>query len=166
MISALLKYASPVRTELRPCDLNQVICDALLLVRRQCERQGTEIFFTAGEAPPCRLDPEKIKQALLNLVNNAREALQIGGSIEISTSSDDSSVVITVRDSGPGIAAVDLPQIFEPFFTRKAAGTGLGLSITQRIIEEHHGRIEVESRPGEGAVFTISLPIQPHESRD
>ena len=159
LISALLKYASPVRTELRLCDLNQVLSDALLLVRRQCERQGTSLLFTPGDVPPCRLDPEKIKQALLNLVNNAREALQNGGSIEIAATADSSSVTITVRDSGPGIAAADLPQIFEPFFTRKGAGTGLGLSITQRIIEEHHGRIDVESTPGEGAVFAITLPL-------
>jgi signal transduction histidine kinase len=166
MISALLKYASPVRTELRACDLNQVIHNSLLLVRRQCERQGTGLLFTPGDVPPCRLDPEKIKQALLNLVNNARESLQNGGSIEISTCSDGSSGTITVRDSGPGIAAADLPQIFEPFFTRKGAGTGLGLSITQRIVEEHHGRIEVESRSGEGACFTVTFPLRPYETRE
>jgi signal transduction histidine kinase len=71
-----------------------------------------------------------------------------------------------VRDSGPGIAAADLPQIFEPFFTRKGAGTGLGLSITQRIVEEHHGRIEVESRSGEGACFTVTFPLRPCETRE
>ena len=166
MISALLKYASPVRTDLRTCDLNQVIRDSLLLVRRQCERQGTGLFFTPGDLPPCRLDPEKIKQALLNLVNNAREALQGGGSIELGTSFDGSSVTITVRDNGSGISAADLPQIFEPFFTRKGAGTGLGLSITQRIIEEHHGWIDVESRPGEGACFTMTLPLQSHDAKE
>jgi len=163
MINALLKYASPVKTELRLLDLNQVIQDGLLLIRRQCERQGIDLLFTPGALPPCRLDPEKIKQALLNLVNNAREALRNGGSIRIETATDTATVTVTVRDNGPGIAAADLPQLFEPFFTRKGAGTGLGLSITQRIIEEHHGRIVVESAIGNGALFTISLPLPKEE---
>jgi signal transduction histidine kinase len=67
--------------------------------------------------------------------------------------------VIKVSDNGPGINENDLPLIFEPFFTRKGAGTGLGLSITQRIVEEHHGRILVESTPGIGTEFTIELPL-------
>ena len=160
MISALLKYASPVRTELRPCDLNRTVSDALILVRRQCERQETVLAFTPGVLPPALLDPEKIKQALLNLVSNARESLKKGGRIEITTGAAESSIVLTVHDTGPGIDPADLPQIFEPFFTRKGAGTGLGLSITQRIIAEHHGRIEVESAPGAGARFTITLPLR------
>uniref|UniRef100_UPI002632E64A ATP-binding protein n=1 Tax=Geobacter sp. TaxID=46610 RepID=UPI002632E64A len=65
-----------------------------------------------------------------------------------------------VSDSGPGIAPADLPLIFEPFFTRKGAGTGLGLSIVQRIVEEHHGRIVVESAAGRGTTFNIVLPVQ------
>lgn len=164
LISALLKYASPVRTELRPCDLNQVVGDSLLLVRRQCEKQGTELLFAPQNLLPVTLDPEKIKQALLNLVTNAREALQHGGRIEVTTTGTDSVAVITVRDTGPGIATADLPQIFDPFFTRKGAGTGLGLAITHRIIEEHHGRIEAESRAGEGACFTVTLPLSPPET--
>jgi signal transduction histidine kinase len=70
------------------------------------------------------------------------------------------TAVIMISDNGPGICEDDLPLIFEPFFTRKGAGTGLGLSITQRIVEEHHGKIRVESLPRKGTTFTIVLPIR------
>ena len=113
-----------------------------------------------GDVPPFNFDLEKIKQAVLNLVKNALEAMPDGGRIDIATNAADGMATITITDSGPGIAAEDLPLIFEPFFTRKGAGTGLGLSITQRIVEEHHGRITVESEVGEKTAFTIYLPMK------
>jgi signal transduction histidine kinase len=110
--------------------------------------------------PPFPFDGEKIKQALLNVIKNALEAMPDGGRIEVQTDLHDGMAVIRIADSGPGIPATDLPLIFEPFFTRKGAGTGLGLSITQRIVEEHHGRITVESMAGRGTSFTILLPLE------
>jgi signal transduction histidine kinase len=118
------------------------------------------LSFTPEDIPSFRFDIEKIKQALLNLVKNALEAMPQGGRIEISTGREDGTAIITVADTGPGIEAGDLPLIFEPFFTRKGAGTGLGLSITQRIVEEHHGRIAVESGQGTGTTFIIHLPMK------
>ena len=96
---------------------------------------------------------------MLNIIKNAQEALPCGGRISVATSVMGDCAVITVGDDGSGIASEDLPLIFEPFFTRKGAGTGLGLSITQRIIEEHQGRVRVDSAPGEGTRFTIELPL-------
>ncbi|MRR38323.1 ATP-binding protein, partial [bacterium] len=92
------------------------------------------------------------------LIKNALEAMPTGGTIAVRTAAAAGNAAITVTDTGPGIAEADLPLIFEPFFTRKGAGTGLGLSITQRIVEEHHGRIMAESRRDEGTTFTITLP--------
>ena len=158
LIAGLLNFSSPPKANFREGDLNRVIADTLLLLRRECERQKVELAYTPGDVPTFRFDIEKIKQALLNLIKNALEAMPAGGRIEVATSSTSGAATITVADTGPGIAETDLPLIFEPFFTRKGAGTGLGLSITQRIVEEHHGIISVESTRGDGATFVISLP--------
>jgi signal transduction histidine kinase len=158
LINALLNYSSPARAEFRLSDLNQVVHDTVLLMRRQCERQKVLISMNVADLAPFRFDPEKIKQALLNISRNALEAMPDGGEIVIATSADTDHATITVSDTGPGIREADLPLIFEPFFTRKGAGTGLGLSITQRIVEEHHGEISVESVATIGTVFTLILP--------
>ncbi len=160
LINALLNYSSPVRAEFRQSDLNQVIHDTVLLMRRQCERQKVQISARTGPVPVFRFDPEKIKQAMLNIARNALEALPDGGEIIIATDCSDVHATITIRDNGAGIQEDDLPLIFEPFFTRKGAGTGLGLSITQRIMEEHHGSISVESIHSGGTIFTLTLPLQ------
>ncbi len=160
LIAALLTYASPPRTDFREGDINRVVQETLLLLKRECERQQVELRFLPSDLPLFRFDKEKIKQALLNLVKNALEALTQGGTIEVATATDGEWARISIHDNGPGITDVDLPLIFEPFFTRKGAGTGLGLSITQRIIEEHNGRIAVKSPQEGGTVFTIALPMQ------
>jgi signal transduction histidine kinase len=165
LVNALLNYSSPVRAEFRECDLNRLVCDTVLLMRRQCERQKVQLNLAEGEVPPLRLDPEKIKQAVLNIIKNAQEALPEGGRIEAVTSIRNGYAVISISDDGPGIEAKDLPLIFEPFFTRKGAGTGLGLSITQRIVEEHQGKVRVESAPGKGTRFTVELPLCPASGR-
>jgi signal transduction histidine kinase/HAMP domain-containing protein len=159
LITSLLNYSSPARAELRDCELNAVISDTVLLMRRPCERQKIRLTFQEGQVPHFRLDPEKIKQAVLNIIKNAQEAMPGGGRIDVETKVDGICAVISIADDGTGIAAEDLPLIFEPFFTRKGAGTGLGLSITQRVVEEHHGRISVQSGRGEGTTFTIELPL-------
>jgi signal transduction histidine kinase len=159
LVNALLNYSSPARAEFRVCDLNQVVNDTVLLMRRPAEKSGMTIELECGEICEFRFDPEKIKQALLNIIRNAVEALPGGGCIRISTQANGETAVITISDNGPGIREGDLPLIFEPFFTRKGAGTGLGLSITQRIVEEHHGRIQAESSSSTGTSFTIELPL-------
>ncbi|MBK5276158.1 MAG: HAMP domain-containing protein [Desulfuromonadales bacterium] len=159
LISALLNYSSPARADFRMSDLNTVVNDTVLLMRRQCERQKVSIQQENGELSPFRFDPEKIKQALLNITRNALEVLPDGGTIQVGTMQSTGHVTMTISDNGPGISAEDLPLIFEPFFTRKGAGTGLGLSITQRIIEEHRGTIRVESSREAGTTFIIELPV-------
>jgi signal transduction histidine kinase len=159
LINALLNYSSPVRVEFRQSDLNLVVHDTVLLMHRQCERQKVLISTNLGTLSLFRFDPEKIKQALLNITRNALEAMPGGGEIIIATSSDENHVTVTISDTGPGIHENDLPLIFEPFFTRKGAGTGLGLSITQRIVEEHHGQIFAENGPSSGTIFTLKLPL-------
>ena len=159
LISALLNYSSPVRTAFREGDLTQILKDILLLMRRQAEKQGVDLKVSYAELPQFRFDPEKIRQALINILKNALEVLDSGGTITITTGCHDTTVTIAIHDNGPGIEQQDLPLIFEPYFTRKGAGTGLGLSITQRIIAEHHGTLTVESDGLAGTTFRIALPL-------
>ena len=159
LISALLNYSSPVRTTFREGDLTQILKDILLLMRRQAQKQSVTINVSYAQLPQFRFDPEKIRQALINILKNALEVLEAGGVITIITECNETTVTTTIHDNGPGIREQDLPLIFEPFFTRKGAGTGLGLSITQRIIEEHHGVLTVESDGSSGTTFTILLPL-------
>ena len=159
LISALLNYSSPVRTSFIEGDLIQILKDILLLMRRQAEKQGVTLTVSYAELPQFRFDPEKIRQALINILKNSLEVLESGGVIMITTECHETTITVTIHDNGPGIAQQDLPLIFEPYFTRKGAGTGLGLSITQRIIEEHHGTLVVESDGSAGTTFRMTLPL-------
>jgi signal transduction histidine kinase len=160
LISALLNYSSPVRTTFREGDLTLVLKDILLFMRRHAEEQGVTMKVSYAPLPQFRFDPEKIRQAVINILKNALEVLESGGVITIATGCHDTTVTIAINDNGPGIREQDLPLIFEPFFTRKGAGTGLGLSITQRIIEEHRGTLTVESDGTTGTTFRITLPLE------
>jgi signal transduction histidine kinase len=159
LISALLSYSSPLRTAFQEGDFTQLLKDILLFMRRQAEKQGVTLTVSYAAIPLFRFDPEKIRQALINILKNALEVLETGGIITITSECHESTVISTIHDNGPGISEQDLPQIFEPFFTRKGAGTGLGLSITQRIIEEHRGLLTVDSDGSTGTTFRITLPL-------
>jgi CheY-like chemotaxis protein len=124
---------------------------------------GEDIALHLDLAPgtiPIAADPGMIDQVLLNLVLNARDAMQGGGRLAISTTLERGEACITVQDSGAGIPQDDLPRIFEPFFTTKEPGhgTGLGLATVHGIVEQHGGRIEVDSTPGRGSTFRVYLP--------
>jgi len=108
---------------------------------------------------PVNLDAEKVRQGLVNLLQNALQASAKGGEVRLLADSDRRAVKFVVEDQGVGIPAANLDRIFDPFFTTKAQGTGLGLAITQRIVREHGGYIQVKSVPGNGTRFTLALPI-------
>jgi signal transduction histidine kinase len=111
--------------------------------------------------PPVLADRDQVLQVLLNLVQNALDAMPAGGALRLSARRAGGEVAFAVADSGHGIAPADLARVFEPYFTTKEGGTGLGLAIAQRIAEEHGGRIEAESEPAAGATFTLRLPVAP-----
>jgi nitrogen fixation/metabolism regulation signal transduction histidine kinase len=120
------------------------------------------ITITAAVAPglPSLLaDRDQLLQVLHNLVQNALEAMPDGGALRLAARREGDEVAFEVADGGPGIPPELLPRVFEPYLTTKAGGTGLGLAIAERIVQEHGGRLEVASPPGQGATFTMRLPV-------
>lgn len=141
----------------RPTQLPAVIDEVLDLQRSLCESRGIVITRSdPADLPAVDVDEDKLKQALLNLVKNAIEAMTRGGELNVATFLDDRDVVITVSDTGAGVAVGT--DIFAPFFTTKKDGSGLGLIIVRQIVSAHGGAIYCESRPGEGTEFRIVLP--------
>jgi signal transduction histidine kinase len=111
--------------------------------------------------PEVLMDVDRLKQVMLNLQNNALDAMPDGGELEILVAKDNDEITIRVVDTGIGIAPDQLPLIFEPFFTSKGLGTGLGLAISYNIISDRGGEIEIESKLGEGTTVLVSLPVNP-----
>jgi signal transduction histidine kinase len=164
IVRNLLVFTGSRRMTRRRLRIDRIITRALASRRVALERAGIAIVREFSEGvPPVSGDPLLLQQAFLNLLINAEHAIKAGGSagrIELATTAIDDTVVVTVRDTGTGIAADVLPRIFDPFFTTKEVGqgTGLGLAITYGIVQEHGGTIAAENAPGGGALFRITLP--------
>ncbi len=159
LVNELLNFASLPDARLAPGDLALVLRDTLFLVNKQFQKQHVRLHedIPAELAHP-RMDSDRLKQAILNLLTNALDAMPNGGDLWISAQRIANDCLLTIRDTGQGIPADRLALIFEPFYTTKGGGTGLGLSITHTIITSHGGRIEVQSREGEGTEFKVYLP--------
>ena len=115
---------------------------------------------------PILLDYDKIKQVIINLLLNAIESQPNNGEIEISTKKHEGQVCICVSDNGTGISPSNLESVFEPFFTTKLEGTGLGLANSKRIIDQHGGKMRIESILGKGTQVTIEIPIESKTSQE
>lgn len=156
----------PMDIQPRDTDLNGLLSDLLDFLAPEIERAEVRLERDLSPAVPrLRLDPRYMKQAVLNLVQNALAAMPRGGKLTLSTGRGDDGILLTVADTGTGIPEENLPKIFEPYFTTKETGTGLGLTLTFKIVKEHGGEIAVRSREGEGTAFTITLPLPPAERR-
>ncbi|MBF0409234.1 MAG: HAMP domain-containing protein [Candidatus Riflebacteria bacterium] len=162
-VEQLLNISRPERTKTRRVDLIETLKDFLLLIRHEASRQKVTISekWQPAEAIALNVDPEKIKQAFLNVAINAIQAMPNGGTLEIAVLKHSDSVEISFQDHGTGIPKDLRDRLFDPFFTTKPHGTGLGLSITKRIIDLHNGTIKIDSAEGTGTNFTIKLPL-PH----
>jgi len=160
--ASLRSFARQSPGERGAVDLNAVVEETLLLMQKPLAADNIRIFTTlAGGLPPVHGDANALHQVLMNLVTNAREAMTGGGEIHVETSvmaERPGWIRLTVADTGPGIPPETMSRIFDPFFTTKRSGTGLGLSVTYGIIEDHGGRVEVQSPPGGGTTFTLSFP--------
>jgi signal transduction histidine kinase/ActR/RegA family two-component response regulator len=164
IVQSLLSFARRHQPERKPVAVNKLIEDVLEIVAYQLRSSNVEVACRpAPNLPLVLADGHQVQQVLLNLINNARQAIeahQAGGQIIITTQARDGVLRISIQDNGPGIAPENLSRIFDPFFTTKEVGkgTGLGLSLCYGLIKEHGGNINVTSQPGAGATFTIELP--------
>jgi signal transduction histidine kinase len=158
----LLNFARKMEPVLQEESMELVIEDMALLVEREAYGRGVTIVRNYAPClPPVRTDVPLLRQVILNLLTNALQATPEGGSITVSTRLAGGRAAIEVRDTGCGIAPENMAKIFNPFFTTKepGKGTGLGLSLSHGIVARLGGTLTVESRPGEGATFTVTLPL-------
>lgn len=167
--TSMLSYARAKGDRREPANLTQLVQDVLVLVEKDLQKHRIQCQTQFHDEPWSAVNACQVQQVLLNLIINARQAMPSGGvlSIVVQNSSNDEFGEITVRDTGVGIPADKLPQIFAPFFTTKEVddqgqgGTGLGLALCKDVIESHHGRIRVESVVGKGTAFILRFPLVP-----
>jgi two-component system, NtrC family, sensor kinase len=165
IVNNLLNFSRTSGTEFGSVDVNKIILDTLALLEHQFKTSRIQIEKELGaHVPPISGNAGRLQQVFLNLFLNAKDAMGTGGTLKIATSNGD-AVSVMVADSGSGIAPEHIHRIYDPFFTTKTAregqprGTGLGLSVTYGIIQEHAGKIRVESRAGEGTTFYLDFPL-------
>ena len=160
-----LRYARVPKPQVTRAELNEVVRDLLDFVRPELAAAGVRIEQKLDPVlPQVIADAGQIRQVLLNLVRNAREAMPSGGTLSLATRATKDGAAIEVRDTGPGIEPSRLARIFDPFFTTKERGTGLGLALAQEIAREHGGELTCSSSPGQGTTFTLRLPAAPEET--
>ncbi len=162
IVTDLLQTARPHAPKVHRSDLNTTVEHAIMLARQQALAKSIEIRMVKEE-PLLEIehDGDQIHQVLLNLLLNALQAIEKTGTVTVTVKNRGAMAAVEIVDSGRGIPAKHLPNIFRPFFTTKGDGTGLGLSLARRIVEDHHGRIEVTSTVGQGSTFAVLLPVHP-----
>ncbi len=164
IVSGLLNFARQGKLQIKACGIGEIIHRMVAAVKKQQPFAGVRFFIDLDEdLPQLCLDKDQIYQVFLNLAMNAAEAMPSGGDIRIAAGKNNNGdrIVITFADTGVGIPEENLKKLFTPFFTTKqiGSGTGLGLPIAYGIIKMHKGNIRVESKSGEGTMFTIELPV-------
>jgi signal transduction histidine kinase len=165
LVQSFLEFSRPPKLRMQKISPSEIVDLALKLMTQRLESYQVIVEVERHERLPLvQADPDRLKEVLVNIMVNACEAMKGGGSILIreEAGADDTLgqvAVVRIRDSGPGIAEGIRAKIFEPFFTTKEEGSGLGLSIAVRIVDEHGGRLSVESKEGQGAEFSVMLPV-------
>jgi signal transduction histidine kinase len=160
IISDLLDYSREIKLELSEITPASLIKNALAHIGREIP-SNIKLLDSTKDEPEMIADPAKMQRVIVNLVNNAIDAMPKGGTLALSSSSEDGTVEISVADTGNGITEEVMQKLWVPLFTTKEKGMGLGLPISKRIIEAHGGSISVESSPGEGSTFKVKQPVKP-----
>lgn len=156
VISQLLEFARPLTLKKEPTNMMDLVRHSIKLVEVEARKSGVDIDVQGEEGPMnAEIDPDKVKQVLLNVFLNALSAMSGGGKLSIRMGAQKETVEVTVSDTGTGIRKNDLPRIFDPYYTSKPAGTGLGLAVVQKIMEAHGGTVGVESNEGCGTKVTL-----------
>jgi signal transduction histidine kinase len=161
ILTDLLETARPHPPQICRSNLNTTVEHAVMLARQQVLSKPIRIELQkAPDLPEVEHDSDQIHQVLLNLLLNAVQAMESAGTVCVEIGARDDYASVIVSDTGRGIPPQNIPNIFRPFYTTKGDGTGLGLSLARRIVEEHHGRIEVSSVVGKGSKFEVVLPFR------
>jgi signal transduction histidine kinase len=155
----LLQFSRSAEPDMMLVDINNIVKGSLTLMHHKFNDMNVHTNFS--DLPASIADPVKLEQVMMNILDNAQQAMHAGDDIWIESSSHNDSITIIIRDSGKGISRENLSRVFDPFFTTKdvGIGTGLGLSICYGIIEQHNGEIDIESKEGEGTTVAITLPL-------
>jgi signal transduction histidine kinase len=162
LVMEVLGYSKMAKPTTAACDANALIESVVNNMREEIERNLVTVKLElAPNLQPAVLDDAQVRQALLNLVNNALDAMPYGGALTISTSADAEFLDIGVHDTGMGILKEHWDKMFTPFFTTKSAGTGLGLVIVSQVVDNHQGSLRFESQPGKGTSFYLRFPFSP-----
>lgn len=150
----------PMEVELKKDSINNIINEIVSFLMPEAEEKNIELVSNLSQfIPNIEIDPRLVRQALLNLIQNAFAAMPDGGTLTLTTKLNGDFISVMVDDTGTGIDDDKLSRIFEPYFTTKASGTGLGLTLVYKIMKEHHGDIHVTSKKGIGTTFTLDFPI-------
>jgi len=166
IVTQFLQAIRPSAPQLAPASLNDVARETIDLLRPELENRGLHLKEKlTRRLPLAPLDAGQMKQVLVNLMKNAMQAMTSGGVLTLQSGSTGDWVWVDVSDTGGGIAPDKLNHIFEPFYTTKKKGTGLGLMIVQRIVRQHGGHIQLESRVGQGTTFRIRLPLHERQPK-
>lgn len=160
VVQTLVDFSRPVELQLKDQDLRGVVSSVLMLASAEFQTRGITVESQAPTRPVfCRVDADLLEQALLNVVLNGAQAMASGGLLEVLVSEDSRWAYIRVRDHGEGIPDEIRARIFDLYFTTKKEGSGIGLAMTYRILQMHHGQIDVESKLGSGTTFVLRLPL-------
>lgn len=160
LIDVFLQYARPATPQFEVKDVNEVLNATARFLQADFRQSGIELALDLEPLlPSVELDEGQLRQALLNILGNARQVMAPGGRVRVTTRpGTGGEIIIEIADTGPGIPPDAIEKIFEPFFSKRAGGTGLGLAIARQMVENHRGRIDVESQVGKGTTFRIRLP--------
>jgi signal transduction histidine kinase len=160
MVNDFLRVGKPLKLHKTPFPAADLIAQTELLLKQQLLAKNITFIPRIPEGLLLNVDVEQMRLVLLNLIGNSIEVAGNSGEVILQGSEDSRTVVLSIRDNGPGIPAEDLEKIFEPYYTRRAGGTGLGLTLARRIIEEHDGRIHAVNNETGGASFVITLQLE------
>jgi len=162
MIQELLEFSrGKASYQIMKIDISQLISEILQLFEKEMETKGIRLERSLGPELYVKIDPQKTKRAIINIINNAKESMEEGGTLTITTEGKGERIFIKIKDTGKGMDIETIAHLFEPFFTKgKTKGTGLGAAITKKIIEEEGGKIDVESVLNKGTTFTIIFPAE------
>ena len=158
LVEDFLDYGRPLKLNLQKVDIGKLLEDIIEIISAKAEAEKINIIKDYNSLPMLNTDPDLMKTSIFNVISNAFQAMPDGGTLTIKTEQTDGTFSMLVSDTGVGVPENELSRIFDPFFTTKKNGLGLGLAMTKRVVEEHGGKVNIQSTPGKGSRVIITLP--------